>query len=338
MASLDPIPNKTMIYVSTCAAVDYFQHVLPATLLTSNSQSFSLVPLHGKLPPSVRQKNFTHFSNSTTPAILLTTDVAARGLDIPQVDLVLQIDPPSDPKVFIHRCGRAGRAGRRGLSVVLLQPGREEDYLEFLEIRKTPVTMLKSPEIATTDEEARLTADTMRKVVLTDRAFHDKAQRGFVSWLKAYSKHQAASIFRVSDLDWGDLGLAWGLLKLPKMPELRKWTGDKSLGVHVNFGTYAYKDKIREQARQQALVEQHRFTEERKAEPRKEPRAWSHKLDVKEEREVRREKKRTKRERERWEGMTEQEKEEKRELEGLIEEVKRRRVVEEGWEEFEGFD
>ena len=338
LVNLDPTPKKTIIYLSTCAAVDYFQHVIPSVLPTTNSQSFSLIPLHGKLPASVRAKHFTRFSNSVTPAILLTTDVAARGLDIPQVDLVMQIDPPSDPKVFIHRCGRAGRAGRKGLSVVLLQPGREEDYLAFLEVRKTPVTLLKSPEIVISDADAKLAANTMRKTVLTDRALHDKAQRGFVSWLKAYSKHQAASIFRVSDLDWEDLGLAWGLLKLPKMPELKKWTGDKSLGLDVDFTAYAYKDKVREQARQQALLEQQQSTGERKKEPRKEPRAWSQKLDVKEERELRREKKRTKREKARWEGMTEKEREEKRELEVLIEEVKKRRVFEEGWEEFEGFD
>lgn len=343
LSSLDPTPHKTIVYVSTCAAVDYFQHVLPSILPSPNGEAFTLVPLHGKHPPNVRQKNFTRFVNAITPSILLTTDVAARGLDIPQVDLVVQIDPPSDPKVFLHRCGRAGRAGRKGLSVALLQPGREEDYLAFLEVRKTPVTPLGTPNITITDQEASVATDAMRRTALTDRAIHDKAQRAFVSWVKSYSKHQASSIFRVADLDWSDLGNAWGLLKLPKMPELKRWEGDKTLGVKFDLDAYAYKDKQRETLRKQALEARHNESSEAKDEqqqrdPKPVKRAWSQKLDQRDERERRRDKKRTRREREKWEQMTVEEREKQRELERMIEDVRRRTVEEEGQEVFEGFD
>ncbi|KAL8908175.1 MAG: hypothetical protein Q9171_005559 [Xanthocarpia ochracea] len=344
LQSLEPTtPNKTIIYLSTCAAVDYFQYILPAILPSIEGQSFALVPLHGKHPPKVRQKNFAAFSNSALPSILLTTDLAARGLDIPQVDLVIQIDPPSDPKVFLHRCGRAGRAGRKGASVILLQPGREEDYISFLEVRKTPVSPLSLRSLPTTENDATKTAQKIREVVLTDRALHDKAQRAFVSWVKAYSKHQASSIFRISDLDWEDLGKAWGLLKLPKMPELKKWEGDRSLGVPIDFSTYAYKDKKREllrieqaqQKRDSVLPELRAKDEERK---KGEKRAWSQKFEAKDERERRREKKRTKREAERWGKMTLDEKEKQRELERMIEIVKREQVEEDQLGEFHGFD
>ena len=125
LSTVQPTPQKTIFFVSTCSSVDYLATILPIIL----GDEFVLVPLHGKHQANVRQKNFNRFTTSTTPSILLTTDVAARGLDIPSVDLVVQIDPPSDPKTFIHRCGRAGRAGRRGLSIVLVHPGREEDYV-----------------------------------------------------------------------------------------------------------------------------------------------------------------------------------------------------------------
>ncbi|KAL2371902.1 ATP-dependent rRNA helicase spb4, partial [Blastomyces gilchristii] len=134
LSTLSPTPQRSILYFSTCAAVDYYQHILPSLL----PDQFTTIPLHGKHPPQVRQKNFTRFAHSVTSCILLTTDVAARGLDIPAVDLVIQIDPPTDPKVFLHRCGRAGRAGRRGLSIIFLHPGREEDYIPFLNVRKTP--------------------------------------------------------------------------------------------------------------------------------------------------------------------------------------------------------
>lgn len=338
LSQLDPRPQKTIVYLSTCAAVDYFQHILSALL----PSQFSLLPLHGKHPPNVRQKNFSKYITAVTPTILLTTDVAARGLDIPQVDLVVQIDPPSDPKVFLHRCGRAGRAGRKGLSVIFLQPGREEDYIPFLEVRKTPISLLKRPEISVTDKDAKLVISKMRKKVLADRALYDKGQRAFVSWVKAYSKHQASSIFRVADLDWTELGNAWGLVRLPKMPELKKWEGDKTLGVKINMVEYAYKDKAREKARRVAMEEEKNkepyVPSEEAIQKRKEREAWSHKHEQQDVKEARREKKRRKREAEKMEKMTEEEKAKEKEVQDLLEQVRRKRAEEENDEEFRGFD
>ena len=342
LSTLEPTPSKTILYLSTCAAVDYFQHIIPSLLPSRDGQRFLVIPLHGKHPPNVRQKNFTLFANATTPSILLTTDVAARGLDIPQVDLVVQIDPPIDPKVFLHRCGRAGRAGRKGLSVIMLQPGREEDYIPFLEVRRTPVTPLGVPPTEVTDEEARIMALQIRKIVMADRALHDKAQRGFVSWVKAYSKHQASSIFRVTDVDWEDAGTAWGLLKLPKMPELKKWGGDKSLGNVLDFTVYAYKDKQREQARKKVMEEreetQPNLINLQSPLQRPKKRAWSQKLDQRDQKQVRQDKKQTRREREKWEKMSTAEREKHLERERLIKDVKRRKLEEDKYEEFHGFD
>lgn len=234
LTRLRPRPQRAIVFLSTCAAVDYFQHLLPSILPVGLGAT--IVPLHGKHPPKVRARNFARFSSSTAsiggPTLLLTTDLAARGLDFPQVDLVVQIDPPQDPATFLHRSGRAGRAGRKGTAVVMLTPGREEDYVAFLEARRTPVErmdneILHSPDVADGgDPDVRVmtpeqTTATLRTLVLSDRAHHDRAQRAFVSWVRAYGKHVAAtSIFRVADLDWRDLADAWGLLRLPRMPEL----------------------------------------------------------------------------------------------------------------------
>ena len=343
LSALEPVPSKTIVFLSTCAAVDYFQHVLPSVLPSIDGQPLVLVPLHGKQPSKVREKNFTRFSNAATPSVLLTTDVAARGLDIPQVDLVIQIDPPSDAKVFLHRCGRAGRAGRKGLSVVFLQSPREEaDYPGFLERRGTPVSVLKVPVIEVSNEDADRAAKTMRETVLTDRAIYDKAQRAFPSWVKSYSKHQASHIFRINELDWEDLGKAWALLKLPKMPELKKWGGDKSLGLEIDFANYGYKDKQREKLRQQAMQERDGNTptppRDGLTAKKGQKRAWSDKLEQRDERERRRDKKRTKREREKWEQMTPSQREEQRKLEDMIEQVKRKKLEDDQLEEFNGFD
>lgn len=335
---LDPTPQKSIIFFATCAGVDYYQYVLPLI-----APGFTIVPLHGKHPPQVRERNFAKFVDTSSPIILLTTDVAARGLDIPQVDLVVQMDPPSDSKAFLHRCGRAGRAGRKGLAVTFLTPGREEDYIEFLRVRKTPVAPLLSPAIEITDEEAGKVTEKIRQLVLQDRAIHDKAQRAFVSWVKAYSKHQANSIFRVSDLPWEDLGNAWGLLRLPKMPELKRWEGDKSLGQKVDFATYSYADKAREAHR----VEEQKAYEEKleKGEPvfstnnkkRKEATtAWSNKKDDLAVRQERREKRQKRREAEQASKDTPDQAMDRAELARMIAEVRKMTAAKE--DEFEGFD
>lgn len=344
LEKVNPKPQKSIVYLSTCAAVDYFQHLLTAVL----PSNISLVPLHGKHPPAVRAKNFNKFVTTVTPMILLTTDVAARGLDIPQVDLVVQIDPPSDPKAFLHRCGRAGRAGRKGLSVIFLQPGREEDYIPFLDIRKTPITLLTTPEVKVSEKDIKDVTERMRKEVLADRALYDKGQRGFVSWVKSYSKHTASSIFRVTDLDWTDLGHAWALLKLPKMPELKKWEGDKFLGIKMDMSSYSYKDKTREKARIIAMEEAKDagpyVPTAEQLERKKERSAWSAKHEAQDVKEERRERKKRKREAERMETLTPEERVKENELQALLQVVRKKTKMEEKARkeldkgEFKGFD
>ncbi|KAI6248557.1 ATP-dependent rRNA helicase [Erysiphe necator] len=322
LQKLEPTPTKTIIYLSTCAAVDYFHQILSNLL----PNLFLLTCLHGKHSPAVRTRNFKKYTESVVPSILVTTDVAARGLDIPQVDLVIQVDPPSDPKVFLHRCGRAGRAGRRGISIIFLMPGREEDYILFLSIRQTPINVLQKPEIKITDLEASKIVQKIRSLVLSDRALYDKGQKAFVSWVKAYSKHQASSIFRLADLEWGQLGDAWGLLKLPKMPELKNWEGDKSLGVKFDMKRYAYKDKAREKLRLAALDKSKEKQSwnggDEMMQKRKKIEAWSLKNEVREMRENRREKKRRKVETKRKARMTEEERLKEAEVDMLVEKVK----------------
>lgn len=76
------------------------------------------------MPPASRTSTLSAFashpSTPNSPSILLCTDVAARGLDLPAIDVVIQFDPPVDPKQFSHRCGRTARAGREGRAWCLL--------------------------------------------------------------------------------------------------------------------------------------------------------------------------------------------------------------------------
>ncbi|GJN83192.1 ATP-dependent rRNA helicase RRP3 [Purpureocillium lilacinum] len=80
---------------------------------------FGAIPLHGQLSQSARLGALNKFRAGTRD-ILVATDVAARGLDIPKVDVVLNYDLPADSKTYIHRVGRTARAGKSGIALSLV--------------------------------------------------------------------------------------------------------------------------------------------------------------------------------------------------------------------------
>ena len=81
--------------------------------------------IHGDKDQWEREKSLEQFSSGRAP-LLFATDVAARGLDIPNVELVIQYELPQDTETFVHRSGRTGRAGNKGTAYPLLPPGVEE--------------------------------------------------------------------------------------------------------------------------------------------------------------------------------------------------------------------
>ncbi|KAF1813587.1 DEAD-domain-containing protein [Eremomyces bilateralis CBS 781.70] len=350
LSSISPIPQKTIIYVSTCAAVDYFSSILPTIfdLVSTRMHAISpgLVSLHGKMTPKVRTRNFMRFLNAMEPTVLITTDVAARGLDIPTVDLVVQLDAPTTSSSFMHRAGRAGRAGRSGASVIFLSPGREEDYISFLTVRGTPVVKLQDSPVEgvedgtldVSDEEKWEMIRAVRDQAYQDRAVYEKAQKAFVSWVRAYAEHDAKSIFRIKDVDWKELAEGWALLRLPRMPEAKAWEGDKNLGLTIDWKEYAFQDKVREKRRREEMelgVEKPNPKAKKFRDSKKEPNSWSKEKEKKQVKEERREKKQDKREKERIANMTEDERRKQTELEGMIKKI-RTQPDEETWEGFDG--
>jgi ATP-dependent RNA helicase DeaD len=114
--------KKTLVFVRTklaCADV--------ATSL--NSRGFRAVPLNGDMKQSERTSAVTAFKQGNV-SILVATDVAARGLDIQDVGLVLNMDIPQDIHTYIHRIGRTGRAGKKGNSIICITP-KERGFLSL---------------------------------------------------------------------------------------------------------------------------------------------------------------------------------------------------------------
>lgn len=202
---------KFMVYFSTGACVDYYFRLLSLYTAVSNLKFHSL---HGKMDPKRREAVYAKFTASIG-GVLICTDVAARGLDIPDIDWVVQFDPPQDPKAFAHRCGRTARIGREGKAIVFLTPA-EDTYVEFLSIRNLPITESAVAQVSTDYLQWQ------RVSASQDRDIYEKGLKAFVSWIRSYKEHQASYIFQLKKLDMGSVARSFGLLRLPKMPELKQ--------------------------------------------------------------------------------------------------------------------
>lgn len=84
------------------------------------------VEMHGNLSQSVRTRNLEDFSSGWAP-VLVATDIAARGLHVDDIELVVHVDPPAEHKAFLHRSGRTARAGAGGVVVTIITPVQRRD-------------------------------------------------------------------------------------------------------------------------------------------------------------------------------------------------------------------
>lgn len=274
--------KKCIVYFPTCISVTYFyafiNYLKSIDLITEDISIFSL---HGKLQTQSRMKTLNSFTTSLKNSVLFTTDVAARGIDIPDVDLVIQLDPPTDSDIFIHRCGRTGRANRVGKAIVLLNEGREEDYIPFLEVKN----------VILEEESVRITpidtlSQTFKEWIMQDRARFDHGIRAYVAFIKYYSKHSASSIFRLQTMNFVGIAKFYGLLRLPKMPEITQYAlassipeGGWLVSPPIDLDTFSYMDKRKEKERLQELKNIQHINDKKKlkSELKKKNMAWSDK-------------------------------------------------------------
>ncbi len=112
-------------------------------------QSFS-----GELPQAQRTRTLEAFRNGTIKT-LVSTDVAARGIDVPDIELVVQLDPPGDADTYVHRSGRTGRAGRTGRSVLLAPPRVRKQLARLLAIARIETEWKPAPSAAQVRKQLR---------------------------------------------------------------------------------------------------------------------------------------------------------------------------------------
>jgi ATP-dependent RNA helicase DeaD len=133
-------PKSALVFCRTRLEVDEVTAML-------NSRGHRAEAIHGGMSQPQRDRVMQAFRTGQTE-LLVATDVAARGLDIPSVSHVVNYDLPSSAEVYVHRIGRTGRAGREGAAITILDP-REERLLRSIEqVTKAKVTVAPVPSVA----------------------------------------------------------------------------------------------------------------------------------------------------------------------------------------------
>ena len=219
--------------------------VTPSPLLSTPQNQITLFKIHGSLPPPLRPPTLSAFRTTPHPAILLATDIAARGLDLPNIDLVIEYDAAFSAEEHLHRVGRTARAGKGGGAVGFLLPGGEEGFVDVLKdgagagggkvrgegaedvLRKGFAPRSTAAQKAGEEKdgagggnwEARATAWQLdvERWVLADQRAGELARRAFVSHVRAYATHVAKEryMFDVKDLHLGHLAKAFALREKP---------------------------------------------------------------------------------------------------------------------------
>lgn len=129
--------HKIIVFCATCACVDYYSNVFEqiANRGVLLPKTLEVVGFHGKMIPKKRNILYKKFVGLSS-GVMFSTDVAARGVDIPDVDWIVQLAAPRDPAFFVHRVGRTARAGKLGGALLFVSAEEQVSpsafFLHFL--------------------------------------------------------------------------------------------------------------------------------------------------------------------------------------------------------------
>ena len=207
--------KKIMVFLSSCNSVKFHAELL-------NYIDIPVMDIHGRQKQVKRTTTFFQFQKAKH-ATLLCTDVAARGLDIPEVDWIIQFDPPDDPKEYIHRVGRTARgATGSGRALLFLTP-EETGFLRYLKAAaKVTLNEYEFPTSKVANVQSQL-----QSLIEKNYYLNKAAREAYRSYLLAYASHSHREIFNVHELDLQSVGMAFGFTTPPRVDLAFSARGDK---------------------------------------------------------------------------------------------------------------
>jgi len=243
--------HKVLVFFSTCDSVDFHTTLIKAAswpaeykdkkdkvrkekdkqLTQSNGMfgdTFPILKLHGNISQVERTRTYARFCRAKK-GVLFCTDVAARGLDLPAVDWILQYDPPADITDYVHRIGRTARKGAQGHAVFFLLPS-ETLYLSVLNKHGLQPTALSLQATLLAEATSRQKQkQNPEDLVAMDiqAALEDKVaenpdfvllgRKAFQAYVRAYATHsnEVKHIFNVRSLHLGHVAKSFALKDSP---------------------------------------------------------------------------------------------------------------------------
>jgi ATP-dependent RNA helicase DDX10/DBP4 len=202
---------KTIVFLSSCKqsrfVFEAFRRLRPGVPLQL---------LHGKMKQKRRMLVYYDFLKKPS-CVLFATDIAARGLDFPSVDWVLQLDAPEDVATYIHRAGRTARFKSKGHSMMVLLPNEAKGMLPALEGAKIPLTQVKINPTTAVSITGKIAAE-----VAADPELKNAAQKCFSSYVRSVYLQTNKSVFDVSQLPLQEYAESLGLAIAPKVKISKK--------------------------------------------------------------------------------------------------------------------
>ncbi|XP_014476657.1 PREDICTED: probable ATP-dependent RNA helicase DDX31 [Dinoponera quadriceps] len=230
-----PGQHKILIFMATQDMVDYHTEILSSVLTKpindDDEDSDPLVDveffkLYGNMTQKERTKVFSTFRQAES-GVLLCTDVAARGLDMPKVDCVVQYTGPISARDYVHRIGRTARAGSSGTATIFLTPS-EIEFVRMLESRRIRIKQedmndvldkLVGPLSRHNSIQAAATAlqNDFENLILENRQLSMKACKAYASWVRFYSSYprDMREIFNRKELHLGHYAKSFALRDPP---------------------------------------------------------------------------------------------------------------------------
>lgn len=200
------LKSKTIVFMSSGKQVRFvyesFRHMQPG---------IPLMHLHGRQKQGGRLDITTKFSQAKH-AVLFSTDIAARGLDFPAVDWVIQLDCPEDADTYIHRVGRTARYERDGRAVLFLDPSEEKGMLQRLEQKKVQVERIN---IKANKQQS--VKNQLQNMCFKDPELKYLGQKAFISYVKSVYVQKDKDIFDVKALKLEELAHSMGLPGAPRI-------------------------------------------------------------------------------------------------------------------------
>lgn len=179
----------------------------------------SLLHLHGRQKQGARLETTAKFRASKN-SCMFATDVAARGLDFPAVDFVIQVDCPDDVDTYIHRVGRTARYNREGRGVLFLAPSEEEGMLKRLELKKVPVERINVKQ-----HKKQSIKNQLQNICFQDTEVKYLGQKAFMTHVKSIYLQKDKEVFKLKEYDLEAYAASLGL---PGTPRIKFLQGDNS--------------------------------------------------------------------------------------------------------------